>query len=592
MACIYTADMYLNIGTDICATISAWRNSGSTNVHFDVSFSLDQKRGQTYYSWNTNAIYAAVDGYTGWTKVKDAGNSYSGSASASFTINTGNYDGGSKTFDVIFAVFNNAESGTVGGIPRFQVSAGWGSSASAPSRPTVSIVQRYTYGAKLRVRISSWGSPDNNAGRYIEGQVCTANDYGSSRRYRHYTATAMDETQIVGDTSGNYTGGDLDIKSNTQYYYGGYASNGVQSNSVITGQFYTLPAIPVGSSFESTGTTTAQFNITDASEGSGQIIQLQYAIKENSAPESGWSDWINAGATGNKQTRTVSLTGLTPGTSYDIMIRAKAGSSDYSGIEKRKNVFTTDEVGITIISRSSVYTSGDNSQTTLGYIITATGSATDTFDIAYSYTDGQTTYGEYIINNASATGSFDIQTKNNTPYTLTVKSRPTGQTAWGDVTTYQFTTPSFIPGAPTVTELKWRNPGGKRPRSGVTANLTASQPGEGEAFNKMYYREEWYDEANDAWIQGGNTELSATTASIATTTVRNPKLYPKQALVVWQTNNLGKTSPVTRVVYQNQPMISGVIAEPGAKLVLVGVKTKTSDGVFHSGDFAHPFVIK
>ena len=588
MACIYTESMYLNIGTDICASISAWRNSGSTNVHFDVTFSEDQKRGQSYYSWNTNAIKAAVDGYTGWTTVKAAGNASSGSASTSFTINTGNYDGGSKTFDIIFAVFNNAESGTVGGIPRFQVSVGWGSSASAPSQPTVSIAERYVSGAKFNVSISSYGSPDGADGRYIEAAILNQNTYGST--YKFQTASNTKSSAIT--VNNNTNKGTLQIKSNTRYWYGGYASNTVRSSSVVSGQFYTLPAIPVGSSYESTGTTTAQFNITDASEGSGQIIQLQYAIKENSAPESGWSAWIDAGATGNKQTRTVSLTGLSPGTSYDIMLRAKAGSSDYSGIDKRRNVFTTDEVGITIISRSSVYTSGDNCQTTLGYVITATGSATDTFDISYSYTDGQTTYGEYIINNASATGSFDIATKNNTPYTLTIKSRPTGQTAWGEVTTYQFTTPSFTPGAPTVTELKWRNQDGKRPRWGITANLTASQPGEGEAFNKMYYREEWYDEADDVWIQGGNVELSTTTASIATTTVRDPKLYPKQALVVWQTNDLGITSPVTRVVYQNQPMISGVIAEPGSKYVVVGVKTKTSDGVFHSGDFAHPFVIK
>ena len=592
MSCTSTSSMYLNIATTICADISTSRSSGSTTVNCTVTFSESQGN-----SWNLNAIYAAVNGYTGWTKVKSYGNSTSGSASASFSFDAGSYDSGSRTFEILFAVFNNAESGIVGSTASFNVSASWSASATAPSTPSVSIVERYTYGAKIKVTISSWGSPSNVSSRYIEGEIVSSNNYSGTRRYRHYTAATMSESQVVGDISGTYTGGDLDIKSNTQYYYGGYATNTVKSASTIAGQFYTLPAAPVGSSFESTGTNTAQFNITDASEGSGQAIRLQYRYKLSSA--SSYGSWTNAGSsTGNKQTETVTLTGLTSGAAYDVQVRALAGSSDYSAVTTYSNAFTTDTVSVTLVSTSSVYNSVVSSviycDTTIGYIISATGSTSSTFDLYYSITDGSTT-STGTQTGVSATDSLTLTLKANTEYTITLKARPTGETDYGDAASYTFTTPTFVPGAPSITNLQWSN----SLRDTVTFTITGAAVGEGETFADMAWALQLYDEANDTWVRTASATYNSATARSVTVTYADavatePRDYPKMRIVASQTNTIGQTSAENIVVFRNQPYIKGrIVKADGTKLDLVGItKVKKSDGTLLSGIYRSPFVVK
>lgn len=595
MACTYTESMYLNIGTDICATITASRTAGSTNVHFDVTFSEDQKRGQTYYSWNLNAIKAKVNGYTDWITVKEYGNASSGSNSTSFDANVGNYDSGSRTFDVFFAVFNDNESATVGGTPSFQVSASWDASATAPSGLSVSVANRYVDGATFNVSISSYGSPSSVSGRYIEAEVTGASqtDYGASPR--NYTQASNTSSAVISvRESTAFSNHGFTIQSNTKYKYGGFASNTVKgTGGALLGTFYTLPATPVGSSFQSTGTGTASFSVTDASSGSGQTIQLQYRYKAHSA--SSYGSWTNAGATGNKMTRTVNLTGLAAGTAYDIQVRAKAGSSDYSGVKAYENAFTTDQVSTTITGRSCAYNSStQKANTTFSYVVSAVGSASDTYDINYSIKNGSTVVASGTVSNKETTGTFTVNSLPvGTSYTMTVKSRATGQTTWGTEGTYSFSTPTFVPGAPLISNVKWRSASGIF-RQGITFNLTAATPGEGETFDKMYWKLEAYDSTTSQWTEvSAAQQVSATTLSGSMQTVYDPMRYPKLALSAWQTNNLGKTSPVSKVVYQNRPVVVGVIVPPsGSKKYVVGVKTKGTDGTLNSGNYAYPVVIR
>lgn len=589
MACITTTDMYLNLSTNICATITASRTSGSTNVHFSVTFSESQEGGQYC---NLNAIKAKVDGYTDWITVKEYGNIWSGSNSTSFDVNVGNYDAGSRTFDVVFAVFNNAESDVVGDTASFQVSVGWGSSATAPAQPSVSVVERYTYGVKLHVAVSDWGVPGDASGRHLEGQIGVSPRWGSSpRRYRVAAAGVAEADIIVGDISGTYSGGYLNIKSNDYYAVGGYASNTMASSSrMIFKPITTLPAAPVGSAFQSTGPTTAQFKIADTSEGDALIIRLQYRYKKHS--DSTYpSTWTNAG-TGNHHTATVNLTSLTSGSPYDIQLRAQAGtSSDYSSITTYENAFTTEDVTLSITNWSSSYVSKATSTTTFSYIISAAGASSATYDIHVVCQGSHVSTIDLWFRNIPASGTFQFATENGTNYSMAARVYPAGESTELDTVSLMFSVPMYIPNAPSVSQIVWRDYGGHRLRWGVEANIEASTPGEGETYDRLHYREEFYDAANDSWIQGEEKTSTNSSVLFSTDSPVDPTLFPKLAIVAWQTNTFGRKSSDTRVVFQNQPIVSGVVID-GTKLAIVGVKTKTTDGVLHPGDYTHPFEIK
>lgn len=465
---------------------------------------------------------------------------------------------------------------------------------SAPAQPSVSIAERYTNGAKFNVSLSSYGNPSGESGRYIEAAILAQNSYGATYKYQ----IAQNTSSAAITVNNNTNRGTLVIKSNTQYWYGGYATNNHLNNSRIAGQFYTLPTAPVGTAFTSTGTDTAQFKITDSSEGSGQLIQLQYRYKEHSA--SSYGSWTNAGSTGNKQTRTVNLADLTPGVAYDIQVRAKAGSSDYSAENTYLSAFTTDRVGVSVtdFSYSFVEASDDREcRTVIDYIVSASGSVSNC-DISYSLVEDGVPYGDYTESNVPISGTLTLPLlKKGSSYTLTIKARPANETTWGDTSTYNFITPTFEPTAPTIANLIWRSKNGSSLssggwyRTGISFDIYAAPEGPGETSHSLSVREEWYDIAEDRWIQG---EVQTIGDVARWTTSINTKYEPdrvsKRALVAWQTSNLGIDSPVSRVVFTNRPLGLGIVTPPdGNRQLIVGVRTKTSDGVLHPSDYSEPF---
>lgn len=587
----YTTEMYLNLPTTIKVTMSASRTSGSTTVHFSGTLSETQNINTGY---NLNAIYAAINEHTNWIKLRNYGAITSGSANFSFDVDVGGYGSGSRSFDAKFAVFNNAESGTVGNTAWLSINVGYGESATQPPQPTVSVAETYANGAKFNVSVSNYGSPGSTNGRYIEAAILNQSSYGETYKYNIASNTTSSSIIVTNNTK---RGGSLTIKSNTQYFYGGYVSNTVKSNSKITGQFYTRVADPVASSFNSTGTGTATFNITDASEGSAQSVQLQYCIKKHS--DSSWGSWINAGGTGNKQTRSVSLSGLEAGTAYDVKIRARGGSSDYSPEITYQNAFTTSNVGITITGSSSIYNgnTGNSCTTTFSYVITAAGSSSDKYDITITMS-GANTYTS-TFNNKDVSGTFSIDLPPGEEFAVTVKARPVGQSTWGTATSFQFTSPSFVPGAPFISGVQWTTKtdttnGTKIFRYGISANLTAIEPGEGEQYAKMRYQMEWYDENAGAWVGANPQETTNTTESLYFDNYsREPRLYPKVAITAWQDNDLGTSSDPTRVVFINKPLVSGVVVSDNSdKDYVVSIKTKDTAGNLNSGSYECPLIIK
>lgn len=180
MACTNTTAMYLGINSQICASGSASR-SGST-VTVSGSFSINQGN-----SWNTNAIYACVSGRTGWVKVKNAGNVATGSANFSFSFQDNN--AGSANFTAVFQVYNNAESGAVGGQGTVSFPVSWAAGYTNPSNPSVTLLESTNTSLSFRFGVSSWGGDSgrwewwfNNSSTY-SGQADDTYNYTPTSGY-------------------------------------------------------------------------------------------------------------------------------------------------------------------------------------------------------------------------------------------------------------------------------------------------------------------------------------------------------------------------------------------------------------------------
>lgn len=154
-------------------------------------------------------------------------------------------------------------------------STGWtlyfDSSAVAPSGLTTSIVDFGSDWADIAVHLGSWGSPSGSASRYIEAAILGTSTYGNP--YKFDTRTAVMDATIRADNSGR---GNLVVTPNTQYWYGGYASNQSASTKVVSGQFTTLPAIPVINAIDQ-GHGVIDVTVTHATEGSALTITEEYS---------------------------------------------------------------------------------------------------------------------------------------------------------------------------------------------------------------------------------------------------------------------------------------------------------------------------
>lgn len=125
--------------------------------------------------------------------------------------------------------------------------------------------------AEITVNISSYGSPSTSASRYIEAAILGSSTYGNPYRYKKQTAVTSNTFTV--DNSGS---GSLTIAPNTQYHYGGYATNTVRSTSTVTGTFVTLPAKPTLIAVDQ-GHGQIDFTVSHATEGSAKTVTEEYS---------------------------------------------------------------------------------------------------------------------------------------------------------------------------------------------------------------------------------------------------------------------------------------------------------------------------
>lgn len=221
-----------------------------------------------------------------------------------------------------------------------------------PTGINVSISEIYSDGAKFNVSLNSYGNPASATGRYIEAGILGQNSYGGSYRY----ATASN-TSSAAITVNNASGGSLNIKPNTMYYYGGFASNTQANSSVVTSQFVTKVNAPVFSLAGKTSTTATILYQTEA-DGGYFTKNIEYSLDDG-------SNWITGAyvTARNQTTGTFVISNLDPTRSYSIKTRVRTTAGITLGPDLNISLKTVklyapvNDEGVRI---NQLYTSVDN----------------------------------------------------------------------------------------------------------------------------------------------------------------------------------------------------------------------------------------
>lgn len=315
MSCTTTTSMYLNISSTICASGSASRSGNTVTISGTLSVSQSG-------SWNTNAIYGYVDGATTWQKVKNAGNVSSGSANFSFSFTDAN--AGSRTYTAVFQVWNNAESGGVGGTASTTFSVSWSAGGAAPFNGHIEGIRSYY-------------NPDNSLIEFYADTVIvstsSALDISQLRILTVPNTGSGLSSQAVTFTNGNSAmvnqynsvanNGGITISPNTLYYAGIYASNSV-GGYWYNGPSIPSPCYPATIYAEMTSDTTATVSYETTADGGYYTKYIEYSLD-------GGENWF-IGATissGSASAGTFTISDLSSQKNYTVpfRVRTKAGST-------------------------------------------------------------------------------------------------------------------------------------------------------------------------------------------------------------------------------------------------------------------------
>ena len=216
-------------------------------------------------------------------------------------------------------VFNNPLSASVLGCSG---TITIGSQTSPPTGLSVSLVEKYTNGAKFNVSVSSYGNPSSASGRWIEAGISDTNSWAGNLRSANKTNTSSSSI-TVNNSSTKTTS--LTIQPNTRYYFGGYAWNTVHDTSGMFGNFVTLapsPTVTVGS----VSGNSATINYSTVADGGYYNKTIQYSTD-------GGTTW-QTGATvtgGSAQSGSFTIDNL-PGGENTVLVRTNTTSGSDSPI--------------------------------------------------------------------------------------------------------------------------------------------------------------------------------------------------------------------------------------------------------------------
>lgn len=200
---------------------------------------------------------------------------------------------------------------------------------SDPSGLSVSVAERYKDGFKFNVSLSSYGTPSDASGRYIEAAVLGQNSYGGTYRYQIASNTKSASITV---TNSNYRGGGLTINPNTMYYYGGYASNTQRNISTVSGSITTLADTPT-LSVTRIGETSVTVSYSTPADGGKYAKNIQYSLDNGTT----WTTGATV-STGAASSGTFQINNLHNGTTYTMKCRASTSAGNTAGSNV---VFTT-----------------------------------------------------------------------------------------------------------------------------------------------------------------------------------------------------------------------------------------------------------
>lgn len=331
-----------------CVDYYAYESGG--NIKVDVYFKMRRTNSYSGTTYSTTAVPhicisgdPANFGYTGSAGVYVYGgqqNQWQSIYSASRTFDA------SRSGDTIYVGWkvDNDNSGYLAGSAVAAITLP--TVYTAPSTPSVSISEIYTNGAKFNVSISNYGNPSSTSGRYIEAAILGQNSYGAS--YRYATVSNTTSAIITVNNSSPVSPSGWTIYPNTQYYYGGYATNTQKASYTVTGTFITLPATP-SASLSVTGQTTATLTVTAPSQGTASTLTVYYKLNSGS--------YANGGTISQGASKTISLSGLTAGTNYSATVYL-SNSSGSSGTVTTNTVTTYKAPQGLSSSVDTIYTNG------------------------------------------------------------------------------------------------------------------------------------------------------------------------------------------------------------------------------------------
>lgn len=455
-----------------------------------------------------------------------------------------------------------------------------------PAVPSVSLYRRYENGAEITVSLSSYGNPSGASGRYIEAGISTTNDYMGSTRWLKHASNVSQATLSVRNSG---------IRSNTLYYFGGYADNTELHSYTPDGAlstFVTLASQPIATNFSVSG-STATFVINETSSGTARPVQLQYAYKKNQ--DSSWSKWTNAGSARNKQSETVTLSNL-QFSNYDVKVRSSfvnSGSESYITTDEviYTNAFSTYNPIISVSNYSLGFLASDNTvPVTVNLLFSGASLASETYNVRMIWKD------EY--NNTYSTNTVQVAGNlNSHSFIINPTAKSTQQTiritaylsigSMAEVSSSETSAgiPSNLTTAPSIS-YTWDNI-----RKNLSVTTTKSQQSAiliASNYTTSIYKR---DASNNRTLMynwsGSNTGTQSKTINI------DPEEYPTLVIESVQHVQYGSDSSTTSTAIQTPYVIRGRIIPPsGSAASIVRIKIKDTNGVLHDGDYQHPFVIK
>ena len=332
----------------------------------------------------------------------------------------------------------------------------WSGTASArtdavsPSGLSVSIAEIYPTGAKFNVSISSYGAPSDVDGRYIEAAILSTSDYYAAPRSWATAHNVMSAAITVSNDS-HSVNSSLTIAPNTQYYYGGYATNTVADpTSVVVGQFVTTAAAATVT-LSSVSTDSATFSYSASSDGGYYTKYLQYSID-------GGSTWITAATLsgGSASTGSFTVSNLSTYTSYTLATRVVTTAGTTTGQSISFTTDSTPPTGLTV-TIAEIYPTGAKFNVSIsswgnpdnldGRYIEAGICSTTTYGAPYKFNiEGKTLSADIIVTDTEYyRGSLSVQPNTQYYYGGYANNSAESGTGWTSTISGQFVTTATAP---------------------------------------------------------------------------------------------------------------------------------------------------